>query len=528
MDGIVQLITENDSSHDLILPNVPEITNGKVNNFKIEVNLGLALPFRYYIDENAKFEKQKSVVRTVDDNGSIYMLEVTTQSDEGPLQSVENDVLLVLLTMAFEQRSALVPMDSVNAVSDRRVYYTLAEICRRLGLSENNSNRISKAIKRIASQNLSFKNFRYHSPSGKILQAEENTKIILKSGRIRSGGTREGFLSNHSDFFYVEFDHNIIKNLYDEYVSVVEQKEYLSLSAGHQRRILIFLYSKKRSFGTDFLFNLNELAQVIGLQDSQKDKRRRLIFEYLQKTREITAVFDFSITKIRDKEDWEIMIHFHDPALIQNKVDQFFDDLVFEYGEESLKTIDINEIDLENYRREFDAIYLARTGKEKFQWNKGEYLPSEFCLDITLWQIFRCNYKISKTLKALARHILESMITDSLLYPDKYRSFITERVGEKKKQKELAIIQQHRHKKELQKKEEEKKFDESFNKLLEDIMKDQKYKKMIEQSAREKLLEEGMDEADMCYTLLFQDKVRSVAKDYLQDFKLFDKRGSIQ
>ena len=181
MDGIVQLITENDSSHDLILPNVPEITNGKVNNFKIEVNLGLALPFRYYIDENAKFEKQKSVVRTVDDNGSIYMLEVTTQSDEGPLQSVENDVLLVLLTMAFEQRSALVPMDSVNAVSDRRVYYTLAEICRRLGLSENNSNRISKAIKRIASQNLSFKNFRYHSPSGKILQAEENTKIILKS-----------------------------------------------------------------------------------------------------------------------------------------------------------------------------------------------------------------------------------------------------------------------------------------------------------------------------------------------------------
>ncbi len=523
---MVQSINENDSSHDLILPNVPEITNGKENNFKIEVNLGLALPFRYYIEENSKFEKQKSVVRTVDDMGSIYMLEVTTQSDEGPLQSVENDVLLVLLTMAHEQRKALVAIDLIESVSDRRVYYTLAEICRRLGLSENNSNRISKAIKRIASQNLSFKNFKYHSPSGKILQAEENTKIILKSGRIRSGGTREGFLNNHSDYFYVEFDHNIIKNLYDEYVSVVEQKEYLSLAAGHQRRILIFLYSKKRSFGSDFLFNLNELAQVIGLQGSQKDKRRRLIFEYLQKTKEITAVFDFSITKIRDKEDWEIMIHFHDPFLIQKKTDQFFEDLVFEYGEEALKAIDFNEIDLENYRREFDSIYSTKTGKEKFQWNKNDYLASEFCLDLTMWQIFKCNYKVTKTLKALARSILESMITENLLYPDKYRFFITERVVEKKRQKELAVIQQHRIKKELQKKEEELKFDESFNKLLEDILKDQKYKKMIEQTAKEKLIEEGMSETDMCYTLLFQDKVRTVAKDYLQEFKLFDKRPS--
>ncbi|MDD4976366.1 MAG: hypothetical protein PHY93_21115, partial [Bacteriovorax sp.] len=70
--------------------------------------------------------------------------------------------------------------------------------------------------------------------------------------------------------------------------------------------------------------------------------------------------------------------------------------------------------------------------------------------------------------------------------------------------------------------------DESFNKLLEDIMKDAKYKKMIELSAKEKLMEEGMVETDMCYTLLFNDKVRTVAKDFLQEFKLFDKRSSIQ
>lgn len=524
----MQSINEIDSSHDLILPNVPDIYNGKENNFKIEVNLGLALPFRYYIEENSKFEKQKSVVRTVDDNGSIYMLEVTTQSDEGPLQSVENDVLLVLLTMAFEQRNSLVPIDSVENTSGRRVYYTLAEICRRLGLSENNSNRVSKAIKRIASQNLSFKNFRYHSPSGKILQAEEYTKIILKSGRVRSGNTREGFLNNHTDYFYVEFDHNIIKNLFDEYVSVVEQKEYLSLGAGHQRRILMFLYSKKKSFGNDFLFNLNELAQVVGLLESHKDKRRRLIFEYIQKTREATGAFDFTINKIRDKEDWEIMIHFHEQSLLVNKTDKFFEDLLAEYGEASLSKLDFNEIDLDNYRREFDALYLSKTGQEKFHWGKGAFSPAEFCLDLTFWQVLKCDYKITKTLKALARSILDSMIIGNLLYPDKYRAFVSDRVSEKKKQQELMVIQQHRVQKELQKKEEEKKFELSFNKMLEDIMKDSKYKKLIEDSAREKLIAEGVLESDMAYTLLFTDMVRKVAKEYLNEFKLFDKRSSLQ
>jgi hypothetical protein len=120
------------------------------------------------------------------------------------------------------------------------------------------------------------------------------------------------------------------------------------------------------------------------------------------------------------------------------------------------------------------------------------------------------------------------MMNETLLYPDKYRYFITDRVSEKKKQKELAVIQQHRHQKELQKIEEERKFDESFNKLLEDIMKDQKYKKMIEQTAKEKLFEEGISESDMAFILLFNDKVRSVAKDFLIEFKLFDKKSSMQ
>lgn len=523
---------ENISSSDLILPNVPEITNGRDNNFKIEVNLGLALPFRYYIDENSKFEKQKSVVRSVDEHGSIYMLEVTTQSNDGPLQSVENDVLLVLLTMAFEQHTALVPISSVEAVSDarpeRRVYYTLAEICRRLELSENNSNRIGKAIQRIASQNLSFKNFRYHSPTGKILQAEENTKIILKSGRVRHGVSKDTFLADHTDVSYVEFDHNIIRNLYDEYVSVVEQKEYLSLKSGHQRRILIFLYSKKRSFGNDFLFNLNELAQVIGILDSKKDKRRRLILEYMQKAKEVTNVFDFSITKTKDKEDWEIMIHFHDQSLIEKKGDQFFEDLIFEYGEDTLNKIDFNEVDLRNYRREFDSIYLAKTGNEKFKWNKSEYLASEFCLDLTFWQIIKCNYNVTKTLKALARSILDSMITENLMYPDKYRAFLTERVENTKKQKELALVNQHRVAKNLQKIEEEKKFDESFNKMFIDIMNDNKYKKVVQDEAKKRLEKEGVQEGEMAYTLLLQDETRKVAKEYLRDFKLFDKRPSIQ
>lgn len=519
---------ESRNANDLVLPKIPDISTGKDNHFKIELNLGLALPFRYHIDANSKIKQHKSIVRSIDENGSVFMLEISTQSDDGPLQAVENDVLLCLLTMAFDQRNVPAVMGNTEQTNNHRVYYTLAEICKRLGLSENNSTRVSKAIKRIASQNLSFKNFRYHSPTGKIIQAEENTKIILKSGRVRYGSTKEGFLANHSDFFYVEFDHNIIQNLYDEYVSVVQQKEYLSLSSGNHRRVLIFLYSKKRNYGDNFIFSLNELAQVIGLQDSLKDKKRRLIFEYLLRTKEATSAFEFSITKKRAEEDWDVIVQFSDADKSPTKIDPFYQDLIMEYTQEKLNGVDFTEVDLDILRDEYDKYFLTKAGHQKFRWNKNEYSPAEFCLDLTFWQVFVCDYKITKTLKALSRSILESMIAGHLLIPDGYRYFITERILEKKKQKEMVLVNQHRLAKELQKIEEEKKFDESFQKMFVDLMKDNKYKKVVTEEAKKRLEKEGITEGEMTFTLLLQDEMRKVAKEYIADFKLFDKRPNLQ
>ena len=75
------------------------------NRFKVEINIGLALPFKYYIaNDEEKIKENKAVVRSVDGDGSVYMLEVKTQSNQGPLGAFENDVLLALLTMAWEQR----------------------------------------------------------------------------------------------------------------------------------------------------------------------------------------------------------------------------------------------------------------------------------------------------------------------------------------------------------------------------------------------------------------------------------------
>jgi hypothetical protein len=82
--------------------------------------------------------------------------------------------------------------------------------------------------------------------------------------------------------------------------------------------------------------------------------------------------------------------------------------------------------------------------------------------------------------------------------------------------------------KELQKIEEEKKFDESFNKMFVDLMNDNKYKKVVTEEAKKRLEKEGMMEGEMTYTLLLQDETRKVAKEYIQDFKLFDKRPSLQ
>lgn len=485
------------------------------DRFKVEINLGLALPFKYYLtDDYDKTEEHKAIVRSVDDSGSVYMLEVTTQSNEGPLQAFENDVLLVLLTMAWEQRDR--NRNSRDKMNGFRVYYTLAEVCRRLGLSENSRNKVARAIRKIKSQSMQTKNFAYNAHTGQIGLVNEDTKIILKSGRVRVGATDVDF-ANYQDVFFVEFDSYIVKNLYDEYVSVISSDAYLSLKSGPQRRVLIFLYSKRKKFGNQFLFSLEELAQVIGLAGSKK--RRRQIGEYLNRIQESLKNFEFTIKKKRGKPDWDIFVTFQERNLIEEKEerDPFYQDLLDDYGKSALKELDLTEIDIINMRREFNFRFEKESGKQTFCYGKDPLNPAEFCLDITLFQVLRCNYHITKSFKALAKVILSSMIGGGLELPEKYRHFVSKRAEDKRKKEVTDKIQNELAKKEESKKVEMERLEKSFDKMYSDmITKNKSFKKSLEAKAVQALSDEGVGPEDMMYKLTLEHRMRDLARmDFL-------------
>lgn len=503
--------------HHLELTPAQDEINPAVNDdrFKVEINLGLALPFKYYLtDDYDKTEEHKAIVRSVDDSGSVYMLEVTTQSNEGPLQAFENDVLLVLLTMAWEQRDR--NKNSRDKMNGFRVYYTLAEVCRRLGLSENSRNKVARAIKKIKSQSMQTKNFAYNAHTGQVGLVNEDTKIILKSGRVRVGAADVDF-ANYQDVFFVEFDSYIVKNLYDEYVSVISSDAYLALKSGPQRRVLIFLYSKRKKFGDQFLFSLEELAQVIGLTGSKK--RRRQIGEYLGRIQDSLKNFEFTIKKKRGVNDWDIFVTFQERNLIEEKEDRdpFYRDLLEDFGSKDLKSLDLTEIDILNMRREFSFKFEKEAKKDFFLYGKEKLNAAEFCLDITLFQVLRCNYQVTKSFKALAKVILSSMISGSLELPEKYRHFVTRRAEDKRKREVTEKIQTELSKKEEAKKVEAERLDKSFDNLYRDmITKNKTFKKNIEARAVKSLLDEGVGPEDMMYTLSLEHKMRELARvDFL-------------
>jgi len=482
---------------------------GTDNRFKVEINLGLALPFKYYItDDYDKTQENKAIVRSVNEDGSVYMLEVITQSNDGPLQAFENDVLLVLLTMAWEQRDK--NHNSKERKNGFRVYYTLAEVCRRLGLSENSRNKVTRAINKIKSQRMLTKNFAYNANTGEVGLVNEDTRIILKSGRVRVGASDLDF-GHYQDVFFIEFDSYIVKNLYDEYVSVINSDAYLSLKSGPQRRVLIFLYSKRKKFGNQFVFDLEELAQVVGLSGS--NKRRRQINEYMQRICEVLNNFEFTVKKKREIEDWTVLVTFKASAVEFEVEDPFYAALVEGYGQNELNELGLERIDISNMINEFNFKYQKEKGVDFFKYGKEKINAAEFAIDVTLFQVVVGGYKLTNSFKALAKIILQRMIDGGLELPEKYRHFVMTRVVEERKKKVDQTISVELAKKEVIKKAEREKLEHSFDKLFADMFtKNKSFKENLEKRAVEALKSEGLNEGDMMYKLSLDHKMRDIAK----------------
>lgn len=484
----------------------------KDNRFKYELNLGLALPTKFRADKNYDITQEHvSLVKSVNEDGSVAMVKIKTQSNNGPLGGFDNDVLTVLLTMAWEQRD----YNEKNQLNQNgyRVYYTHYEICRRLGLKEGSAGYVAESIENIASQNLTLNNFAYTTTDKKALRKDEKTKIILKKGRVSlADGTKD--MDEYTSYFYVEFDNFVVKNLYNDYVSVLNSNKYLSLKSGPYRRLFVYLSSKKKLFGERFVFELSELSKVLGISASSPKKQRELIGKYLTTVSNELNTFRFNIEKIRGKNSWNVLIQFIESTnLIEEDLDSFYKAVIEFYGEKKLVPLKLYEVDLVNYREEFEAKFRAQKGSLNFTFQKEQINPAEFAIDIALFQVIKKHYPVTKSFKSLAKAILNAIASDLYEIPEGYRYFIYKRNQLNEKKKEKHILELEKQKQAILKEEEKRKLDNAFRNFYKDIVqKNKRQMNLYREKAEEMLEEEGLVKDEMMYSLMLESKIEHLAK----------------
>lgn len=484
----------------------------KDNRFKYELNLGLALPTKFRLTKGYDVaQEHESLVKSVDDNGSVAMVKIKTQSNIGPLGAFDNDVLTVLLTMAYEQKDH----NEKNKLEQNgyRVYYTLYEICRRLGLQEGSAGNVSEAIEKISSQNLTLNNFAYSAHDKKALKKDEKTKIILKKGRVTlaDGNHNAG---EYNSVFYIEFDNFVVKNLYNDYVSVLSSNKYLSLTTGPCRRIFVFLSSKRKIFGNRFVFDLFELTQVLGVFESTPGRQRDYVGKYLPKVSKQLGIFSFYIEKERGRNSWSILIQFfEEQPQIEDKRDPFYDVLLRYYTKEKLEKLNLLEIDICNYRDEFEAKYNKQTDSKPFIFQNEEVNPSELAIDIALFQVLKKGYIITKSFKALVKVILYAMIEGQYEIPEGFRYFVYKRVSLREKNIEKIILEEEKLKQEELKEEEQRKLDSAFLDFYKNIVvKNKRQMEIYTDRSIEILKNEGIQKDNMMYNFLLDSKIEYLAK----------------
>ncbi len=398
------------------------------NDFVMEVNWGLALPVSYYKrGDSAQTDisaKRTVTVKTKTPDG-LKVTTIATQSEQGPLGAYEIDVLLVLLTMTLEQEGMHASIDGEK----KHVLYSIPELCKRLNLPyKHYATKIKESIQIIKSQTVFNHSFGVLDGGGMYDIEDEDGERLFTTEIIKTG-TRGTKLKNFKKIFRGAWPSNIYRNLLNEYVSVLDSRDYLLLKRGAQRRVFIFLSTKrKKSHGDEFCFSLNDLAKLLGLENSTK--RRRQISGFLDGIQSTTNSIEFKIGPKKD-DDWIVWVKF-----IENKkligsseahMGEFFQALEKYYGNGVLKKYNLDERIFSLWKREMLPPYRKITGKDTFILHTED--DQEICvvslaLDCALWQGEKCGYSIT-SLKGLTNEIItNNLATENIKFPDGYGDFV--------------------------------------------------------------------------------------------------------
>jgi hypothetical protein len=409
----------------------------EASKFSIELNTALGIGFEYSKKYANDPDNEKKNVMTWVDGQKIFRSETIVKSHMGPPGSLEQDVLLVLMTLCLEEVKR--SNKEIIKTGKIKVYFTYADLCRRLGVHRGSSKNIKKAIYKLSAQEVVFKDF--VSDLSDFKSEEIRTRIISRSGSLKKGNiaeTKQEFDGRH----WVELDVRIVASLQDGLYSTMDRDIYLSLKKGAVRRLYQIICARRRVEGNTFVLFTTELGDNLGLRD--KKKVNYYLNKYFKELRDKISGFSYILKKIDKKS--VAYVTFEESLIETNLEGTFYNELQKDYGQVALDLVEIEDFQVEALLREF--------GDKTVKFKSKEILLSEFCIDVALFQVMFCKYKLSSTFQSLVRSMYKSGYP---MIPDEYRIFVRDRNAEKQKERIKQEIKEKVKREEDQRREQEDK-----------------------------------------------------------------------
>ncbi len=505
---------------------IKDIDYSLLKDLSIEINFGLAMGFS---SRNTKDPKpRKVVVKTCSPDGSYAFLEMESVSPKGVLGSLDTDVLNALITIASEQQESNPSVRRPESNSGGlRIYFSLSDICRILGLDPRNmTSFVKESIEKLCSIDVHEKIFKHNASASKIYTNQVNYRAISDFGHYRGGHTNKD-LGDYKSIFYLTF-HPLVSERIKNGTASTNRALYNGVKSGIEKRILSFLEAKEALFGSSYSFEVDELAVVLGFEHQTAYRKRDSVRKHLENLKNETKLFDYTFHKIDGRLNICIE-HSSEILKIDQKFDdEFYNELVYYYGLDDLIKLDFTIEDLTFLRNELKDKYLKATGKEKFILHKSEIDPIELAVDLALYQTLKCDYQLKRGARFFAKMLFEKLCNDEASFPNGYKYFVAKRNNDKRREIEADKIRNALEKQKNFEEEENRKFEIGFEKLWNNYNTNQpEIIKALMIKAESFCKDDPEINNSLLKSMLIEQKAKDMAKEIYKNGKLTELVGVV-
>ncbi len=428
-------------------------------DFYISYDLGLALPIAVYGKNNIP-EKISSTFNHIDFGDKILHVTIEANWKNEPFSSLDYDVLNAVINLAHEQLKwpVNIDVDFEDHNSRVTVQYNKNILCKKAGKSVSRWNVIQKSLEKIDDQVFTIKRLTFCKKTGEETPRTQRIRLIQLTDTV-SRGQAASDVENRLISRYLTLDARCLSSASGKVIKDFYPL-YLKCACGPERRILVYLYTKRMLDNGDLrdslAFKFSEVFKLLRVE--QKSRPEKLIRESLKGiNRKLGNIFEFKDMKIRGESDWNCVIEFisnneykhKEASPFVQRLNRFFST----YKKDPLRNIGLDVEDIEVCKKELNLLYIKKTGTSKYHYLDDIYLdPGETAIEISFWIHFDMSRPPIKSFKRYAQKVLLSLTDSTVEFPIGYRPISDKLVerSEKARIKDIAI------KEDLRKKEEEK------------------------------------------------------------------------